>query len=110
MVLLLHLMIMSPMVAINRLIVVMKNLQKYRPECLTCFTERPASAEGRVDGHWMDETRDKIADCQVDDEDVGWRPQSLEPEKRQQIRVSASLGNLQKRNECVFRLRSATDP
>ena len=44
----------------------------------TCLTERPASAECRVNGERMEEAREEIAKRQVNDEDVGRRPQPLE--------------------------------
>ena len=48
----------------------------------TCCAERPASAEGRVDRQRVNAARKEVADCQVNNEDVGWRPQPLEPKSK----------------------------
>ena len=44
----------------------------------TCLTERPSSPERGIDGQWVETTSQEIADCQIDDEHVGGRPQSFE--------------------------------
>jgi hypothetical protein len=43
------------------------------------LAERPAAPECGVDGQWVETTGEEIADGQVDDENVGRRPQPFEP-------------------------------
>ena len=56
--------------------------RKKEKEMGTCCAERPASAEGRVDRQRVNAARKEVADCQVNNEDVGWRPQPLEPKSK----------------------------